>query len=334
MTQENRVDINTFNAYCDIAYKDIIPYFQAHPIKLVDLKPMHLDQYYDHLMTQRKGKGGKDAHLSVCTVKKHHTNIHKCLKYAVKNDMIPKNPADHIEKLVAPKDLDLKKQKRSENVYNAEQLKHLLQVIKTEALCPIITFISQTGVRREEALGLRWRSVDLEKRKFTIENVIVQVGGKVVEKHSTKTPESCRTLELSDELTKLLISIKQKQEQDREIFGNTYIESDLVFTWPNGRWIRPDYVTHKFSKIIQKNGLPHLTVHGLRHTFGSILSDAGVPTPVISEWLGHSRVDTTQRIYIHRLSDKPFKEITKTISTLLDDKEPKNILDTDKGKLT
>jgi len=67
-----------------------------------------------------------------------------------------------------------------------------------------------------------------------------------------------------------------------------------VFTWPDGRRFAPDYVTRKFSKTLEKNNLPHIRYHDLRHTTASILLGAGYQLKDIQEWLGHSDIGTRQ----------------------------------------
>ncbi len=85
----------------------------------------------------------------------------------------------------------------------------------------------------------------------------------------------------------------------RERYGNTYFESDYVFTWDDGRLLSPDYVTQKFAKVLKTCGLPHIRFHDLRHTTASVLLEAGYDLKRISEWLGHSDVSTTANIYAH-----------------------------------
>ena len=319
--QRTEVEPNTFKTYSDIAQKDIIPYFKENPIKLIDLKPAHLDTYYRFLMNDRKDASGRDVHLSACTVKKHQANIHKCLEYAVRNDLIVKNPADYITKIRESTNLDDKK--KSQNVYNAKQLKQLLIVAEKYEAYPVIYFIAKTGLRREEAIGLRWQSINFDKREFTVENVVVNLGGKALEKHNTKTKKSNRTLLLSDELVEFLKGIKKNQEQNRQIFGNSYVENDFVFTWSDGRPYLPDYITKQLARIVKENKLAHITVHGLRHSFASIAYDNGIPLSDISEWLGHSRTDTTQKIYKHKISNRPFIDLLKAFNIAFSDENDK-----------
>jgi integrase len=65
--------------------------------------------------------------------------------------------------------------------------------------------------------------------------------------------------------------------------------------------IEPNLVTRAFTKLIRKAGLPHLTVHGLRHAHATLLLESGINPKVVSERLGHASIATTMDIYSHVL---------------------------------
>ena len=63
--------------------------------------------------------------------------------------------------------------------------------------------------------------------------------------------------------------------------------------------LKPDYYTHHFRLICDKNGLKHIRFHDLRHSCASLLYDGGVDIKGIQDWMGHSSVSTTANIYTH-----------------------------------
>lgn len=65
--------------------------------------------------------------------------------------------------------------------------------------------------------------------------------------------------------------------------------------------MNPDDVSDASHKLIVKAGLPHLTLHGLRHCHAALLLSAGVHAKVVSERLGHSNIAITLDVYSHVL---------------------------------
>ena len=85
------------------------------------------------------------------------------------------------------------------------------------------------------------------------------------------------------------------------MFGDAYIESDLVCVHPNGAPIRPDYVSPHFQRRLKEIGLPLIRFHDLRHSAVYALRMGGCNVKDIQAWLGHSDITTTLNIYGHVL---------------------------------
>ncbi len=121
---------------------------------------------------------------------------------------------------------------------------------------------------------------------------------------------------MSTGIKQMFLSIRQHQEDMKDLLGDAYINTGHVFTWDDGRILNPDYVSRKFSKILAANGLPHIRYHDLRHTTASLLLDNGYDLKRVSEWLGHSDIGTTANIYGH-LSFENKKGTLDAMSNLL-----------------
>ena len=96
-----------------------------------------------------------------------------------------------------------------------------------------------------------------------------------------------------------MLNLKETQKKDKEIFGSEYIDNGYVCVWQDGHSLLPEYVSHKFKEIIQKNNMPYITFHWLRHTCATLLLSKGYDIKLIQEYLGHSSVVTTGNIYAH-----------------------------------
>lgn len=110
---------------------------------------------------------------------------------------------------------------------------------------------------------------------------------------------------LMDNVYKLLLDQKARQERNKALLGKAYVESDYICTWDDGRLITPDYVTRAFHKVVTENGLPPVRLHDLRHSVASNLLNAGFSPTDVAAWLGHSSPTTTFGYYAY--ASKAFK---------------------------
>jgi len=105
---------------------------------------------------------------------------------------------------------------------------------------------------------------------------------------------------MSGEIKQLLLELKEKQDENRKLFGNCYNETGYVFTRDNGTYFKPDYVSKIFVEVLKKHNLPPMRFHDLRHSCASIMSAENFEPEQIKEWLRHAQVSTTCNIYIHK----------------------------------
>ena len=231
------------------------------------------------------------------TVVHRHANIHKALKYDFKVGMIESNPADKVDKP--------KVGKFESEPYNAKELSELFEAVKGTNLELAILLSAFYGLRREEAIGLKWKSIDFDHKTITIKSVVTEtfIDGKVVlvEKNRTKTKSSFRTLPLVPPFEQLLKKLKKEQDYNREICGNCYNNdySEYIYVNQLGKIMRPDYLTEQFPKFLEKNGMRRIRFHDLRHSCATLLYANGVALKDIQLWLGHSDIATTSNIYTH-----------------------------------
>lgn len=161
------------------------------------------------------------------------------------------------------------------------------------------------GLRRSEILGLKWDAVDFDRKTITIRHTVTEatVDGKVqrVCDDSTKTKSSYRTLPLVEPFEKILLQMKAKQEENRQLCGNCYCQDYLEYVYVNeiGELIKPGYLTAHFPMVLKKHNMPRIRFHDLRHSCASLLFAQGVSLKEIQAWLGHSTIGTTANIYTH-----------------------------------
>lgn len=263
--------------------------------KVQELKPSQIQKYYAALITE---KG-----LSTNTVRKHHDLLNSVLKYAVKHDLLHKNPMESVESptFVKP-DIDF---------YNREEVERLLELCNGHRIELIIKLACMLGLRREEILGLRWDCVDFTNQELEIKRVRTQAGKDTIVK-KPKTDSSRRILFFPDEILELLLQTKEQQNKYKELFGPDYHDEGYVYTWEDGSPFRPNYASDLFKKFIEDNQLPYITLHGLRHSFATLASKENIPLFDLSKALGHSSIATTTKIYTHHL-DKGHRDLMNTL---------------------
>jgi integrase len=238
-----------------------------------------------------KKDGEEITGLSTRTVKYIHTVLSGALKQAVKEGLIPANPADATTQ---PRQV-----KKEITPLSAEQVRYFLDNIKANWLYPVFVTDLGTGLRRGELLGLKWDVVNLKDGTATIRRSLIQVKGKVFLQEDTKTKSSTATVKLPNTVVKELRKVKKQQAQYKLILGKAYQDSDFVFTWPDGRYIRPDYLYHQYKNLLKENGLPDTRFHDLRHTFCTMLLESGEELSTVSKLARHSSFSITADIYGH-----------------------------------
>lgn len=285
---QRRVDPVTYQGYEILARTHVLPYFDASGIKLQDVTLDMLQTYVDEKASKgrKDGKGG----LSPKSIRMHINVIRQTLEEAVKNGLRSSNPCHY---LILPR-----KVRYQSEFYTVQQLQALFTAIQGEGIYPLVKITALYGLRRSELLGLKWDSVDFERKTLTIRHTVSKVT-QAVEKDTTKTASSYRSFPLLPEAEAIFRAAQATQTENRRLFGQEYHPSDYVFTWPDGRLISPDHVTRKFAQLLKKHGLPHIRFHELRHSCASLLINEGFTLKDIQEWMGHADIQTTANIYGH-----------------------------------
>lgn len=235
-----------------------------------------------------------DEGLSVCTMKKHSAILYGALAEAYKKDMIAANPAD---KVTLPG-----KKKFYGQSYSVEEVQQLLSVLNDDPIRPAVILAVMYGLRRSEAVGLRWKDIDFKNKTMTICNTVTRMAT-VHELEETKNESSHRTPPLIPGTEEYLQSLRREQKETMLLCGNRFDDSCHVCTWPDGRSLQPDYVSQHFNQVLKKNNFRVIRYHDLRHTAGSMLLQKGIDIKTIQHFLGHSQASTTVNIYLHSISN-------------------------------
>lgn len=251
----------------------------------------------------------KEVGLSPRSVRYIHVVIHAALEQAKKEGMITINVADAVKLPSDPK--------KEIQVLDQEGIKKFLAAARETKHFPAYFLAINTGLRRGELLGLRWRDVDLREGTVTVTQGLVRTkGGLTFQEPKTKL--SNRTIGVSPQVVSTLKEHKKRQNEERLAAGTAYnTEHDLVFCNELGEPICPRGFTRHFERVLKRAGLEgKVTFHGLRHTFATLSLQEGAAARTVQEALGHHKAAFTLDVY-SSVTSKMKKEATDRIGSLL-----------------
>jgi integrase len=281
----------TKTSYEMIIRRHLIP--ELGSISLNQLGPRHLQAFY----SRQKARGRVDGkgQLSPRTVRYCHSLLVEALGHAVKLGLLSRNIARATE---APR-LD----HRVMPILAPEDIPRFLGTARGTSYYTLFYLLLHTGLRRGEALALKWKNIDLSLASLGVSAYLSVVetlykNGTYVIKEP-KTSSGKRRIALSPSLALVLRQHKAEQQAQQALLGKPLADGDFVFAHPDGTPLDPSTVSHAFNKVIRRAGLPHIRLHDLRHTHASLLLQAGVHPKVVQERLGHSSIRVTLDTYSH-----------------------------------
>jgi integrase len=184
-----------------------------------------------------------------------------------------------------------------------EEARRLLAVAAGDPCEAIFVLGLVMGLRRGEALGLRWDDIDIEARTLRIQGTLQRVHGALT-LVETKTRASRRPLPITALAAGALTRRKAQQVSDQLAAGDAWIQTGLVFTTAAGTPIDPRNVNRRFDRLRGRADLPRLRLHDLRHACATFLLASGVDPPTVMEILGHTTIRQTMDRYGHALPER------------------------------
>jgi len=279
-------------SYEMIIRRHLIP--ELGSIPLSQLEPRHLQASYSR--QRERGRVDGKGQLSPQTVRYCHSLLAEALGYAVKMGLLSRNVAQATE---APR-----ADHKVMPTLAPEDVPRFLEAAQESPYYTLFYLLLHTGLRRGEALALKWKNVDLGLASLGISAYLsvveaaYKLNGTYVIKEP-KTSHSRRRIALPPSLGLVLRQHKAGQEAQRALLGKPLTDNDFVFAHPDGSPLDPSTVSHAFNKVMRKAGLPHIRLHDLRHTHASLLLQAGVHPKIVQERLGHSSIRVTLDTYSH-----------------------------------
>ena len=195
--------------------------------------------------------------------------------------------------------------KRKEvDAWTDEQVTHFLSVSAEHRWAVTFRLGVVYGLRRSEALALKWNDPDTKKGTLRIDEGLVAVRTGAASSDTTNV-RSRRVIPLDDETLRVLACHRKKQAQERLVAWSKWEDHDLITATHTGRPVMLRSLDRALEVLIEKAGLPRLTSHGLRHTAATHMvrgaRDVG-ELRAVADVLGHSP-DMLMKVYAHAMPE-------------------------------
>ena len=275
------------------------------PIPISKLSPSDVREFMN-----TKLKSG----LSPRTVLYCRAVLRRALRQAVSDGTISRNAAA----LADPPHY----KKSDVKIFTEEQATTFIQAIENDRLKALYLLTLCLGLRRGEALGLKWAALDIENSTLHVRDALQRIGGKL-QLVELKTKKSRRTLQIPNILLPVLKTHRVRQLEERIKMGEKWHETGFVFTTPIGTPLEPRNVLRHYHAALKTAKLPRMRFHDLRHSCASILLAQGIPLRTVMEVLGHSSIRVTGDVYGH-VAARLMSEAAAAMDTALSPKRKRS----------
>jgi integrase len=183
------------------------------------------------------------------------------------------------------------------SAWSAAEARLFLKTARQDRLYALYAVALSLGLRRGEALGLRWEDVDLEEGVIRVRQALHRVEGKL-QFGPVKSDGSERAVAVPAPCLAALRRHKAHQDEEAEAADKTWNKLGLVFTTGVGTPIEPRNINRHFARLTALAGVRTIRFHDLRHSCATLLYEQGVSVDNIQDVLGHSSPTITKMIYI------------------------------------
>lgn len=299
-------------------------------MKISDVNTRVLDKYYQSLLKVKskviKNRKPTTEYLTCHTVREVHKLLRNAFNQAVRWEMVAKNPCLNA---TLPKE-----EHKPREIWDAETLFKAIDLCEDDILRLALNLAFACSLRMGEMLGLTWDCIDIREESIESGNAFLFVNKElqrvnrdalekldekgvmykfpaVFARNSTalvlkepKTKTSIRKVFIPKTVAEMLKKRFAELEEYKEIFGDEYIDYNLVFCSPNGRPMEGQVINRALGKLIKDNDLPPVVFHSLRHSSITYkLKLNGGDMKSVQGDSGHAQVKMVADVYSHILDD-------------------------------
>jgi integrase len=298
-----RVRPSTAAAYRNHVVHYLIPHLGQYT--LAGLRPGHIEAMFSAIAAGRTRSG---TPTSAATLHRIRATLRRALNMAIRDRLLQVNPARLVVLPPAPRHRPqpwtaariaawrCDGQRPAVAVWTPTQLACFLSFVRDDRLFALWWLAALRGLRRGEICALRWVDLDLSEGTLTVNQQIAHAHGRPY-LTLPKTPAGQRTIALDAVTIAILRQHWRRQRLQLDHTGHGWQPGGPVFTWPDGRPIRPDWLTHRFADLVTASGLPPVRLHGLRHGAATLALAAHTDMKIVQNMLGHTSYAFTADTY-------------------------------------
>lgn len=278
---------STRNKYAGEIRKYILP--RIGQVKLCHLTSDNLQKMFDNIAKEGE-QSGKPQITRTCQIIK--AILSKALRYAERRGFVKPNLIANVElKEYIPKETA---------IWKPDEVQRFMDYARQDEYYFIFAMLITYGVRRGEALGLRWDDIDFDNKTIYICQQYTSDGKGGWHICPPKTKKSVRTLPLLPNIEAILTEI---WENAPKTYGPVLSK--------DGSYINPNSLEWHFRKLKRLSGVPNVKLHSLRHFVATGFKRAGISPKDAQVVLGHSTVAITENIYQHCDNDDQSEAMQK-----------------------
>lgn len=266
-----RVRITTLENKKYIINLKILPYFEKMNVN--DITPNHIRKWQNKLIKE----GYSSTYLRLI-----NNQISAIFNFAIKYYNLSSSPALKAGSMG-------KKNAESMQFWTVDEFKNFIEFNDKSISALAFKVLFWTGIRSGELMALTFKDIDLVNKTLSINKTYTRLNGEDII-NEPKTPKSKRVLAISDSLC------EDVKEYKDELYD--YKETDRIFHFTKF------FLKHEMQRVCKKSGVKQIRIHDLRHSHASLLIELGFTPLLISERLGHEKVQTTLDTYSHLYPNK------------------------------
>lgn len=228
----------------------------------------------------------------------------RSLKWAVTTGALPRNPAALVD---GPRNAATK----LDDALTADEARKVLSAAQGDTWEALAVLVLRLGLRRGEALALRWSDVDLDAKELTVNGTLKWEKGGRIYIDPPKTNAARRTIPLVSGTLDALKAHRRQQAADKLKAGPLWRETGHVFTRPDGQPVIPNVATAWWRALTTRAGIGPRRFHASRHTAATLMLAEGVPLEVVSAILGHAGLAITADVYARPTADSKRRALAR-----------------------
>ncbi|EOS40155.1 hypothetical protein C808_01126 [Lachnospiraceae bacterium M18-1] len=298
MRPEIAFTANSYHTYRNCIRNHIIP--QLGNLKLSTLNQGHLYKLYKKLA---------DEYISIPKLAK--TIMNTSMHYALKKHLVAANPCKDVNlpKKVSKTSYHTIEVKEAET-YSLEQVKRLMEASKESKIHMQLVFALLMGLRRSEINGVKYSDVDFVHRKLKIQRQLgedlhtdpekIPANMRTKQEIRPKTRSSVRELDIPDYVFQEILEERKRYEKNRSRRQSgkwVFQDLDYICCSSYGRPRSKSYAYVHYKELLEKEGLPYIPFHNLRHTYATLLMKNNINQKAVAVSMGHAKSMITVDTY-------------------------------------